>query len=415
MLASPASIHPWPEPTLASASLGQASPSILARQVVADQGAVAAAKNTCQVASGNEVISCFPTANTVITQHEWATFVWNSNNPDFAQTNRVDIYLFHGDSLQQVLKMANHVNPRGQAGSVTAQVDDTWWGTRGADWAGSNISYPFYWLIARSGESLSDGTLQPQATFSAVQTTFADSVIATRTSTGTSATSATITTSISGALTTVIQSTVTVSVGSGSLQSNASNAPFPHWAIIVIVLGIVAAVAIIACMLFTISYIRKRDRLENGRHPIRSSSPDMEEQPVAPVPVVAGRASSVASRGHVHDSQRALSPAQRTVSPDSAHEPKPFSGTDAAIMAHAFRSALRSSGRPLEEEERSAVSTSRAQSPEHGRVEAEQEALLMRQLGDEGTGIRSVGSARGVRVESSSDGHEARFSREYSV
>lgn len=93
----------------------------------------------------------------------------NSNNPDFLQTERVDIYLFHGDSLEQILAIPNQVNPRGQAGSVSRQVNDLWWGTRGVDWGGSNISYPFYWLIARHGESLDDGTLKPQATFSAVR------------------------------------------------------------------------------------------------------------------------------------------------------------------------------------------------------------------------------------------------------
>lgn len=34
-----------------------------------------AAKTRCQLLSGNDVISCYPTSDTVIPQHEWASFV----------------------------------------------------------------------------------------------------------------------------------------------------------------------------------------------------------------------------------------------------------------------------------------------------------------------------------------------------
>lgn len=65
-------------------------------------------------------------------------------------------------------------------------------------------------------------------------------------------------------------------------------------------------------------------------------------------------------------------------------------------MADAFRKALRKpdfAGRPVEEGE----------SPEHDNPEANEDELLNRELADEGRDIRSVGSSRGVKVETLSD------------
>lgn len=73
-----------------------------------------------------------------------------------------------------------------------------------------------------------------------------------------------------------------------------------------------------------------------------------------------------------------------------------FSGADAAVMAEAFRKALRKpefGGEPVEEGE----------SPE---LTPDQPELLSRELAEEGRDIRSVGSSRGVRVETLSDGGE---------
>ncbi|KAJ7626608.1 hypothetical protein DFH06DRAFT_1481063 [Mycena polygramma] len=402
---------PWPERTAAPAPPlvnSHASTSKVARQVVADQAGVAAAKNQCQFASGNEVISCFPTADVVVPQHEFATFVWNSNNPDFLQTERVDIYLFHGDSLEQILFIPDQVNPTGQAGSIARQVNDTWWGTRGVNWAGSNISYPFYWLISRAGEPLSDGTQQPQTTFSAVQTTFADSVLASMAASSSSATSTpptsslqVVTTSVSGALTTV------TTTPKGGVQTNSTGPPFPTWAIILIVLAIVLVAAICALMLFGIYCLRAREKRER-RYPIRASSPDMAQaDAAAPGAALAGGAllrDTSTSQGH--EPVRTTSPTQRPVSSDSTQEraePRPFSGSDAAIMANAFRTELRQPGRALDEEDAEGGAGPRTRSPD--RPEAEREALLRRGLSSDGAGIRSVDSIRGVRVESSSEDH----------
>jgi len=77
---------------------------------------------------------------------------------------------------------------------------------------------------------------------------------------------------------------------------------------------------------------------------------------------------------------------------NSAHESGLFSGADAAIMADAFRMALRKpefmGGSPEESSE------------EKARKEAE---LLNKELAEEGRDIRSVGSSRGVKVEGPSE------------
>lgn len=226
-----------------------------------------------------------------------------------------------------------------------------------------------------------------------------------------------IVTSIGGVLTTITATATTVPV-SGGIQSIASSSDFPHWAIIVVVLGIVAVVAICGLMLFAIFYLRERDK-HDRRHPIRSRSPSPSMAEAQGEPVVAaaagGHARDTSATSHGHRSnapEGTMSAAQRlgAVSPDSTHsrtEPRPFSGSDAAIMANAFRAELRQPGRPLELDEAEGdgdgVTEARARSSE--RPDTEREALLRRELGSEGADIRSVDSVRGVRVESS-EGHE---------
>jgi hypothetical protein len=75
----------------------------------------------------------------------------------------------------------------------------------------------------------------------------------------------------------------------------------------------------------------------------------------------------------------------------------PFSGADAAIMADAFRKALRKPdfvGGTIEE-----VDTPEGQ-------EQKEHLLLSRELAEEGRDIRSVGSSRGVRVETLTDAED---------
>lgn len=80
----------------------------------------------------------------------------------------MNIYLLHGDSGERVLSRLDYPNPTDRAGDITALVNDTWWGDRGGDWSGQNISYVYFWVITPSGQSLGANYL-PQATFTAVR------------------------------------------------------------------------------------------------------------------------------------------------------------------------------------------------------------------------------------------------------
>jgi len=173
----------------------------VSRQVIADQQEIRTsffpypwalllihienARTQCQLLSGNDVISCFPDANTFVPQSEWTSFVCafvfylpisnftrdvtgNSRRPELTQTNLVDLFLFRADSQQQILHRRNFTNPFGEAGVFNAQVNDTWFGTDGLSWNGTNQSFPFYWVIARSDRGL-DGSEIPQNIFSAVR------------------------------------------------------------------------------------------------------------------------------------------------------------------------------------------------------------------------------------------------------
>jgi len=134
-----------------------------------------------------------------------------------------------------------------------------------------------------------------------------------------------------------------------------------------------------------------------------SNSPMMANTGNSPAsPLLAGsgapnRHASTISHGHGAPSVVSPDGASTISRAGSAGDAGPFSGADAAIMADAFRKALRKpdfAGRPVEEGE----------SPENDIPDAPNEQeILNRELADEGRDIRSVGSSRGVKVETLSD------------
>ncbi|KAF4577228.1 hypothetical protein EYR36_005215 [Pleurotus pulmonarius] len=373
-----------------------------ARQLVTDQAEVAEAKSRCQFLSGNDIISCFPTSDSLIPQHEWATFVWNSRRPELTQFNRVDIFLFRGDSLEQLLHFRNVINPVDQAGSITAQVNDTWFGSDGLKWNGRNVSYPFYWVITRSDKEL-DGSQLPQSTFSAVQTTIADSVAASIASSSAAAASALSSSSalaasasaasVSSTGTSTGTSPIATGSSNGSLQPGSSDSSFPKWAIaVIVILGFLAIAATCILVFLIIRRMRRRNsEFGSNRNSMGSASPMIEHPAGNPQsPLLAGgvarQTSSVGQRAPSIVSPDGASEVSRANSADQG----PFSGADAAIMAQAFRTALRKpdfADQPVEE----------------GEPEAPQRDVLSRELAEEGRDLRSVSSSRGVKVETLSD------------
>ncbi|KAI9509191.1 hypothetical protein F5148DRAFT_1367313 [Russula earlei] len=377
---SPSTNSPWPlqtPPPSQSRKRKILSPldhrSLYPRQQVYNQTGVANALDQCEYFSSNSVRSCFPTSDTVVPQHQWASFVWNSRLPDLTQTNLVNIYLFHADSGLEVLRVTNETNPFGRAGSIASQVNDTWFPNGGLNFNGTPISYPYYWVITRSDKVL-DGTDIPQATFSAVQTTLADSVTS---SLASSSSAAALSASAYSA--SVAAASASATPSPGSLQSN-SQSPFPHWGIaVIVVLGFFAILA-----------MRQQSASTSRRGSIGSASPmisgagapqsPLMEQTVAPRPVSLYSPNDGSSMiSHAHSSET------------------PFSGADAAIMADAFRKALRKpdfAGGTIEE----------GDSPEN--EEQKEHQLLSRELAEEGRDIRSVDSSRDVRVETLSDAED---------
>ncbi|KAI0260202.1 hypothetical protein BC834DRAFT_961117 [Gloeopeniophorella convolvens] len=369
--------------------------ALFARQQLFNQTGINDALQQCQFDVSNAVRSCFPTSNTIVPQHEWATFVWNSQLPDLTQTNKVNIYLFHADSGTEVLSILNEQNPFGRAGSISRQVNDSWFPNGGLGWNGQTISYPYYWVITRADKTL-DGTEIPQATFSAAQTTLADSV----TSSLASASSAAAASSSSSSAAAAAASSSAASASSASAASASSSnggSNFPHWAIaVIVVLGFLAIVTIgvLGFLLVRRAQRRNQSARTSRRGSIGSASPMIAGAagaggaPQSPVMEQTPSAflARPASLSSPNDGASMISHAQ---SADG-----PISVADAAFMADAFRKALRKpdfAGRTIEE----------GDSPEG--QEPKENQLLSRELAEEGRDIRSVGSSRDVRVETLSD------------
>jgi len=407
MAAQPSEQSPWPSRTpgpstsysspkqkrrRADTARRRPGPSISPRQT-ADTAAIEQAKNQCEVFSGNQIISCFPTSNTSVAQHDFAGFVWNSLRPQLTQSNSVDIYLFHADSLKQVLFFPSVQNPTEQAGYITALVNDTWFGARGLQWNGTNMSMTFYWVLTRSGQGL-DGSEIPQTTFTAVQTTVLDSVSSSLASSASAA-------SMSSASAASASSHSNPSSNPGGIQSADNGSSFPHWAIaVIVVLGFFALVALCILAFFFITRRLRRRSESSNRSSMGSASPMMGDMHTTSPrsPLLGGPGLAAAGAGATgsdrHRPSSVASPdAASSISHGGSAGEGPFSGADAAIMADAFRKALRKpdfADNPVEEGEGG------SQQPSNGR-------LLNRELAEEGRDIRRVESSRGVQVETLRD------------
>ncbi|KAI9058188.1 hypothetical protein FKP32DRAFT_1581745 [Trametes sanguinea] len=397
---------------------------------IVDQPQISAAMDQC-FNSPNNVISCWPVSSSTVAQHEWATFVWNSRLPQWAQTEAVNIYLFQADSGEQVLSALDVPNPLFEAGSKHFQVNDSWWGSRGNTWNGQNVSFPMYFVITRNDRPL-DNSAIPQATFTAVQTTFADSIIASMSSS--SAAAASRSSASAASLSSVLASqsrasasahstptpttgaigpnaTSTASGNAGSVQGANTGSSFPKWAIaVIVVLGFLALVASgILAFYIARRFRRRRDAMLSHRNSMGSSTPMMSGAggaggPQSPVLGPAALAAAGAGAGAGYGYGRANSPGAEGEGHDGASmmsrasDAGPFSGADAAIMANAFRQALRKpdfADRPVEEGE----SPDDQGAGTHGGPGPGHSQLINQELAEEGRDIRSVSSSRGVKVE----------------
>ncbi|EPQ54761.1 hypothetical protein GLOTRDRAFT_139265 [Gloeophyllum trabeum ATCC 11539] len=439
----PAQTPPPPEPSSSSSSPKRKRRRLSVeeqptKRQIADQSEVSQALQNCSN-QGNDVFSCFPDGQTVVPQHEYCYFVWNSKLPYWQYTDSVDVYLFHADTNQPVTSLLNQPNSWERTGRTSLQVNDQWFGERGRAWDNSPISYPFYWAVVSAGGSPVSLPYSP-ATFTAVQTTYLD-VVASSLSSASSASAASSSRAAESSRSASLTSGVSAGAsptgsgsGSGTIPSNSSggagprgsgsagdgggnvqagaSSSFPHGAIAaIVVLGFLALVAS-GILIFLIMRRMRARRANANRTSMGSESPMMAnvggmggpqspllgEAGLAAAGMGAGAAAGAASSIH-HEHPPSVAPddgASTISQAHSASEPVPFSGADAAIMADAFRKALRKpdfAGRPVEEGE----------SPEANNGSGRNSELLNRELAEEGRDIRSVSSSRGVRVETLSD------------
>ncbi|KIK94739.1 hypothetical protein PAXRUDRAFT_11862 [Paxillus rubicundulus Ve08.2h10] len=412
MSPSPSVNSPWPARTAPPSISYQRSkrkrepngpllftPSVVKRQDtnISDASAVDAARYNCQIYANNDNVTCYPAAGDLVYQHQWAAVVWNSRRPQITQFDIVNLYLFNADTQEPLFSILGLSNPIGTAGQHNVPVNDSWFGDTGTTWQpGQNLSYPFYWIV--TDQNGLDGSQTTNPTFFAIQTTYADSVASSMSTAALSSISAQSTASVASVLS---QSALSSPAASGSIQEAQGSPPFPHWAIaVIVVLGFLAIVAGGVLAWLITRRLRRRQQLSN-RGSMGSSSPMIAnaQNPHSPQLPLFASAGIGATGGRTSSEHHRPS---SIVSPDGVSEISrahstgdqgPFSGADAAIMADAFRKALRKpdfAGATVEEPE-----------------ERTDDAIMNRELAEEGRDIRSVSSSRGVRVETLSDAGDA--------
>ena len=200
-----------------------------------------------------------------------------------------------------------------------------------------------------------------------------------------------------------------------SVQGANNGGAFPKWAIaVIVVLGFFALLATGILIFYMVRRFRqRRDGTLSHRNSMGSSTPMMANADRGPQSPVLGSSALEAGAGAAAGYGAGAYTTRRASTGGDGHDGAsmtsrtsdagPFSGADAAIMANAFRQALRKpdfADRPVEEGE---SPDDHGQAHGHSRVE-----LINQELAEEGRDIRSVSSSRGVRVEtlSSDDGND---------
>ncbi|KAG8983619.1 hypothetical protein FRB90_005868 [Tulasnella sp. 427] len=375
----------------------------------------------------------------------------NTNIPDFiGLPGKVDVYLYHADSGQQVQSWLGLWNVQGQ---ISVVANDSFWDYRMSKWqAGQRIPYTYYFVIVKAGTQLTGGEKR-QATWTAIQTAFADSVYASSSAAASvsSASLASYLSAVGPASSSLIaasmsraSATATSGTSGAGLQGagdGGNNGGFPAWAIaLLVILGFLAFLSMAGLGYVLIRNWRRRHRRgssfsidsaspmmaqaggansEAGPSPVTYRSPDhfAKSGPLAAAGAMMGAGAAAGAGGTRNNSVQYDGASTRSVSDAGL-----FSGQDAQIMADAFRKALRKpdfADRPLEEGE--SPSTGLKNTPSSGALPIPSPAkphlpsqpqpptaadpdVISRELAEEGRDLRSVSSIRGVTVQSMDDG-----------
>ncbi|ORY88503.1 hypothetical protein BCR35DRAFT_351010 [Leucosporidium creatinivorum] len=298
---------------------------------------------------GNGVLSCFPFSNTTLVDNVWSKFIWNARYPTFIGTGYVDIYLYHADSETIATSYLGIDNSRGMIG---IRPDDDWWPTETSWEQGTNQTWPYFFVIVDANATITGGE-EHQSTFQAVQTA-APSSLSSSILSASSASVASLASLSSASLASISSLSSSASAASrtnsntNALQDGSSSGGgLPHWAIaVIVVLGFLALVsAAIGAYVCMVCARRRRERDADGASSGRGS-----EQPMmsgvngggagaAEAALMGGGAGAVAggAGGRARDSDGA----SRGPTSDGGSDAGPITHTDAAIMAEAFRKALR--------------------------------------------------------------------------
>jgi hypothetical protein len=313
----------------------------------------------------------------------YSLFIGNDGNGE------VTLILKNAETDSQV---GNWTQPN-KAGEYSLAVDDRWWDERAVSlWRGQDRNWTFYWEIIPSTHTIDGGEVH-QPTFVVVQTALPNSALSSSSASLISQSLASASSSIAAADSSSEQAAQ--ASRDAALQSGQNNNFFPAWAIaLIVVLGVISIVSILTLSFVLLRGARRRRSL-NRRTSMGSESP-MMQAPGAPI------SPGVASTSVGHGGITAVPPPAVRTAPSvrynedsinsransgSANPEGVITGSDAAIMADAFRKALR---KPEFNEE--------GESPETHDTGETEALLLNRELAEEGHNIRSVSSERGVKV-----------------
>ncbi|CAG8650864.1 17332_t:CDS:2, partial [Acaulospora colombiana] len=326
---------------------------------------------------------------------------WNPRYALFVGDNddgQVTLILRNAESDEQI---GNWTQPN-KLGRFSLAVDDKWWDRRAVSlWQGQPRNWTFYWQIIPSTHTINGGEAR-QPTFVVVQTALPNSYMSSSSASLISESLASVSRSEAAAESSSVQAAQ--QSRDAALQNSRNSSSFPPWAIALIaVLGVISIVSILTLFFVLLRGARRR-RNGHKRTSMGSESPMMQApgDPISPTAAstqgIGNRASSVLSPPVRNAPSIRYNDGGSINSRSISGGEGVITGSDAAIMADAFRKALRKpdfADRPQEEGE----------SPEQNGANETEALLLNRELAEEGKNIRSVSSERGVKVVDEDDNH----------
>ncbi|GAN01433.1 hypothetical protein MAM1_0007c00866 [Mucor ambiguus] len=363
---------------------------------------------------GNQYPFCSPVSTDVWTNGSTYDFVWNFNYPFYVGYESISLYLYYYIKFEYQ-NVKNFTNLDRSSGGIEVAVDDSWFltplnpGDSPKNWTMLGFYLP---STLNSAQELASPTSMFPRPFNFTITQFAPPGNSSTTNT-TNTTNSTNTSNNNNSN--------DKNSGNSSNSSSSSSSALPGWAIAVIVIAVIALVCGAAALIWAILISRRNKRNNklipivgggkggrngdsskgSGEKGLYKDSASLSSQ--AKINAFRSTDSVPMSAAENASSVGTLASRQTYTQPFTPYDNNKLSSTDAVLLADTFRNTLGRSTADWNPSSTAAGGSVAYDDPEEEELKRRRlgEALLQRQLEEDGTSVKHAG--RFTRVKSLAD------------